>query len=276
MKRNKRIRTSLALVFIVFSCTLVLIPLYFTVLNSFKPYPEIAANIAALPREATLNNIKEAWTRLNYPLVLLNTLIVTVFSAIGTVILSGMTGYWLARHQNRFTRLCYVLILCGMSVPFQCIMITFARMIGLLNLGNRYLGVIMSNWTFSLPMSVFLVTGAVKSLPVEIEESAVIDGCSPINLYWRIVFPPTKGTMFTIVSLEVLKYWNNYLMTQFILTKPQRRTIQIAMMSLFNEAMFSWDVAVAAVTLSILPLFIFFVIAQKQVLSSATVGAVKG
>ncbi len=276
MKRNKRIRTSLALVFIVFSCTLVLIPLYFTVLNSFKPYPEIAANIAALPREATLNNIKEAWTRLNYPLVLLNTLIVTVFSAIGTVILSGMTGYWLARHQNRFTRLCYVLILCGMSVPFQCIMITFARMIGLLNLGNRYLGVIMSNWTFSLPMSVFLVTGAVKSLPVEIEESAVIDGCSPINLYWRIVFPLTKGTMFTIVSLEVLKYWNNYLMTQFILTKPQRRTIQIAMMSLFNEAMFSWDVAVAAVTLSVLPLFIFFVIAQKQVLSSATVGAVKG
>lgn len=276
MKRNKRIRTSLALVFIVFSCTLVLIPLYFTVLNSFKPYPEIAANIAAFPREATLNNIKEAWTRLNYPLVLLNTLIVTVFSAIGTVILSGMTGYWLARHQNRFTRLCYVLILCGMSVPFQCIMITFARMIGLLNLGNRYLGVIMSNWTFSLPMSVFLVTGAVKSLPVEIEESAVIDGCSPINLYWRIVFPLTKGTMFTIVSLEVLKYWNNYLMTQFILTKPQRRTIQIAMMSLFNEAMFSWDVAVAAVTLSVLPLFIFFVIAQKQVLSSATVGAVKG
>lgn len=276
MKRNKRIRISLALVFIVFSCTLVLIPLYFTVLNSFKPYPEIAANIAAFPREATLNNIKEAWTRLNYPLVLLNTLIVTVFSAIGTVILSGMTGYWLARHQNRFTRLCYVLILCGMSVPFQCIMITFARMIGLLNLGNRYLGVIMSNWTFSLPMSVFLVTGAVKSLPVEIEESAVIDGCSPINLYWRIVFPLTKGTMFTIVSLEVLKYWNNYLMTQFILTKPQRRTIQIAMMSLFNEAMFSWDVAVAAVTLSILPLFIFFVIAQKQVLSSATVGAVKG
>ncbi len=276
MKRNKRISTFLALAFIVFSCTLVLIPLYFTVLNTFKPYPEIAANIAAFPHEATLNNIKEAWTRLNYPLVLLNTLIVTVFSAIGTVILSGMTGYWLARHQNRFTRLCYVLILCGMSVPFQCIMITFARMIGLMNLGNRYLGVIMSNWTFSLPMSVFLVTGAVKSLPIEIEESAVIDGCSPINLYWRIVFPLTKGTMFTIVSLEVLKYWNNYLMTQFILTKPQRRTIQIAMMSLFNEAMFSWDVAVAAVTLSILPLFIFFVIAQKQVLSSATVGAVKG
>lgn len=127
-----------------------------------------------------------------------------------------------------------------------------------------------------MPMSVFLVTGAVKALPLEIEESAVIDGCSPMSLYWRIVFPLTKGTMFTIVCLEVLKYWNNYLMTQFILTKPQLRTIQIAMMSLFNEALFSWDVAVAAVTLSILPLFVFFVISQKQVMSGATVGAVKG
>ena len=187
-----------------------------------------------------------------------------------------MTGYWITRHNNWFTKLCFVLILCGMSVPFQCIMITFAKMIGLLKLGNHYLGVILSNWTFSMPMSVFLVTGAVKALPLEIEESAVIDGCSPMSLYWRIVFPLTKGTMFTIVCLEVLKYWNNYLMTQFILTKPQLRTIQIAMMSLFNEALFSWDVAVAAVTLSILPLFVFFVISQKQVMSGATVGAVKG
>ena len=276
MKRNKMIRTALTLAFVIFSCSLVLVPLYFTVLNSFKPYSEIAANIAAFPHSPTLANFKEAWKRLHFPLVLFNTLVITVFSAVGTVILSGMTGYWLARHQNRFTKLCYVLILCGMSVPFQCIMITFARMTGLLNMGNKYIGVIMSNWTFSLPMSVFLVTGAVKSLPIEIEESAVIDGCTPLSLYWRIVFPLTKGTMFTIVSLEVLKYWNNYLMTQFILTRQQMRTIQIAMMSLFNEALFSWDVAVAAVTLSILPLFIFFVVAQKQVLSSATVGAVKG
>ena len=276
MKKKKMLNTALVLAFVIFSCCLVLIPLYFTVLNSFKPYAEIAANIAAFPKNPTLKNFAEAWKRLNYLKVLFNTLIITIFSAIGTVILSGMAGYWIARHKNKFTKLCFVLILCGMSVPFQCIMITFAKMIGFLKLGNHYTGVILSNWTFSLPMSVFLVTGAVKALPIEIEESAVIDGCSPMALYWKIVFPLTKGTMFTIVSLEVLKYWNNYLMTQFILTKPQLRTIQIAMMSLFNEALFSWDVAVAAVTLSILPLFIFFVLSQKQVMSGATVGAVKG
>ena len=155
MKKAKRLYLFLALAFIIFSCCLVIIPLYFTVLNSFKPYSEIAANIAAFPRNPTLNNFKEAWRRLDFLRVLGNTLIVTIFSAIGTVILSGMTGYWITRHNNWFTKLCFVLILCGMSVPFQCIMITFAKMIGLLKLGNHYLGVILSNWTFSMPMSVF-------------------------------------------------------------------------------------------------------------------------
>jgi len=120
------------------------------------------------------------------------------------------------------------------------------------------------------------VTGAVKNVPIGIEEAAIIDGCGNLQLFWRIVFPLIKGTMFTIVSLNVLTYWNDYLMTQFILTKTENRTIQIAMQSLFNEAFFSWDTAVAAVTLSITPLFIFFVIAQKQVIGGATAGSVKG
>ena len=276
MKRHRAIWMMLKLLFIIISCLLVIIPLYFTVLNSFKTYSEIAENIAALPVHPTMNNFKEAWRRLNFARVLGNTLVVTIFSALGTVVLSGMTGYWIARHKNIFTEICNVLILCGMCVPFSGVMITFAKIIGLLNLGNHYIGVIISFWTFSLPMSVFLVTGAVKSIPIEIEESATIDGCSAFNLYWRISFPLMKGTIFTIVTLEILKYWNNYLMTQFILTKAKMRTIQIAMMSLFNETMFSWDTAVAAVTLSILPLFIFFIIAQKQVLSGETVGSVKG
>ena len=134
MKRNRRIQIGISLAFIIFSCCLVVVPLYFTVLNSFKPYSEIAVNIAALPQAPTLDNFAEAWQRLNYPRVLANTLIITVFSAGGIVVLSGMSGYWITRHENRFTKICYILILCGMSVPFQCVMITFAKMIGLLNL----------------------------------------------------------------------------------------------------------------------------------------------
>ena len=276
MKKKRLFLTAVKLLIIIISCVIVLIPLWFTVLNSFKPYGEIAANIAAFPKEPTMANFISAWQRLNFLNAFKNTLIITFFSIIGCVVLSGMTGYWIARHKNWFTTLCNGLIMAGMSVPFQCVMITFAKMIGKLKLGNTYTGVVISFWVFSLSMAVFLVTGAVKSVPVEIEEAAIIDGCSAWNTYWRVVFHLTKGTTFTIVSLQILKFWNDYLMSQFILTKPALRTIQIAMMSLFNEAMFSWDTAVAAVTLSILPLFIFFLFAQKQVLGGATAGAVKG
>ena len=276
MTRKKRIHTMIRLVLIGLSSLIVIIPLYFVVLNTFKPYSEIAANIAAWPKAPTLANFREAFRRLNFWLALKNTVVITVFSSIGCVVLSGMSGYWIARHPNVFTRTWEILIMCGMCIPFQCIMITFAKMIGLLKLGNHLFGVILSFWVFSLPMSMFLVTGTVKSVPYEIEEAAVIDGCRPLSLYWLVVFPLIKGTMFTIVSLNVLTYWNDYLMTQFILTKNAYRTLQITMQSLFNEAFFSWDTAVAAVTLSILPLFLFFVLAQKQVLDGVTAGSVKG
>ncbi len=276
MKKKKNFWMAVTTLVIAITCIIVMIPLYYTVLNSFKPYSEIAADISALPKNFTLANYKDAWGRLKFPRALMNTVIVTVFSSIGCILFSGTTGYWIARHKNKVTSFWNILFISGMCVPFQGIMIGFAKMIGILNLGNHYIGIILSLVVYSLPMSIFLVTGAVKSVPYEIEEAAIIDGCSNLQLYWKVVFPLIKGTMFTIVSLEALNYWNDYLMTQFILTKETKRTLQIAMQSLFNEAFFSWDTAVAAVTLSILPMFIFFVIAQKQIMGGMMAGAVKG
>ncbi len=275
-KFKERADVVIRLILVAVSVIIILIPIYYTVMNSFKDAKEIADNISALPKHPNLDNYKDAWRRLNFPVAFKNTFIVTLFSTIGVVIFASMNGYWIARHNNPFTKVWTVLFLSGMSVPFQCIMITFAKMIGLLNLGNKYFGVVVSFWALSIPMAMFLTSGAVKSIPIEIEEAAIIDGCNAFTTFWLVVFPLIKGTIFTIASLNVLTYWNNYLMTQFILTKKNMRTIQIAMQSLFNEALFSWDTAVAAVSLSMLPLFIFFIIAQKQVLGGATAGAVKG
>ncbi len=113
-------------------------------------------------------------------------------------------------------------------------------------------------------------------MPVEIEKSALIDGCSSFKTYWLIVFPLIRANIFTVATINTLWFWNDYLMTQLMLSKKNLRTIQISMQALFNEAFFAWDVALAALTLAILPLFIFFVIAQKQVLAGAAAGALKG
>lgn len=277
MKRRNQLDTAIRLIIMIISGLIVVFPLVLTVMNSFKTASEIGDNILALPTSLKLDNFVEAWKRLNFASALKQTFLVSLLSTAGEVVLAGMTGYWIVRHPNKFTKTWHTLIMCAMCVPFQCIMITFSKvMVGVFHLGNTVFGVSLAFWVMTLPMSMFLVSGAVKSVPIEIEEAAQIDGCGALMTYWRIVFPMIRGTIFSIITLNLMKYWNDYMMTSFILTKKPTRTIQIAVHMLFNDTYFTWPVAVAAVTLSVLPLFIFFVIAQKQVMGGVTDGAVKG
>jgi len=255
---------------------IVLVPFYIVVVNSFKPYPEIAKYIFNLPQNFTGKNYTEAWRRLNFANSLKNTFTISVLSNFGGVVFSSMCGYWICRHQNKGTKLVFYILIAFMSIPFQALMIPFAKITSRAHLTNSLLGLSVCFWALTVPISTFITTGAVKSVPVEIEESALIDGCSHFRMYWFIVFPLIKSSVFTYITINTLWFWNDYLMTQLMLSKKSLRTIQISMQALFNEAFFAWDVALAALTLSILPLFIFFVIAQKQVLEGAAAGAVKG
>jgi len=255
----------------------VLVPFYIIIINSFKPYAQIARDIFSLPGDSfTLVNYQNAWRRLNFANSLKNTAIISIFSNIGGVVFSSMTGYWITRHPNRFTKKCYYVIIAFMSIPFQALMIPFAQLTRNLNLSNSLWGISICFWAMTVPISTFIIAGAVKAIPVEIESSARIDGCNSLTTYWRIVFPQIKGSVFTVATINTLWFWNDYLMTQLVLSKNSLRTIQISMQSLFNEAFFAWDVALAALTLSILPLLVFFIIAQKQVLAGVSAGAVKG
>lgn len=260
-----------------FICLLiVLVPFYIIVTNSFKPYSEIAKHIFGLPQNFTLRNYSEAWRRLNFANSLKNTVVIAVLSNIGGVVFSSMCGYWITRNPNKGTRIIFFVLIAFMSIPFQALMIPFAKITNKMHLTNSLFGLSVCFWALTVPISTFITSGAVKSVPVEIEESALIDGCSQLKMYWIIVFPLIKASIFTFATINTLWFWNDYLMTQLMLSKKSLRTIQISMQALFNEAFFAWDVALAALTLAILPLFIFFVIAQKQVLEGASAGAVKG
>lgn len=279
MKLGARRRLGIAIrAAVLLACLcVVLVPFYIIVTNSFKPYADIARDIFSLPGENfTFDNYLSAWDRLNFGNSLKNTAIITVLSNFGGVVLCSMTGYWITRHTNCFTRICFFVFIAFMSIPFQALMIPFARLTKNLGLSNSLVGISICFWAMTVSLSTFIVAGAVKSIPVEIESAARIDGCNALTTFWRIVFPQIKGSVFTVATINTLWFWNDYLMTQLVLSKNSLRTIQISMQALFNEAFFAWDVALAALTLSILPLFIFFIIAQKQVLAGASAGAVKG
>lgn len=277
MGKRRRLNIGLWTLFL-FACLIVtLVPFYIIVVNSFKTYADISRNIFSLPGSGfTLSNYSEAWRRLNFANSLKNTAIISVFSNFGGVVFCSMAGYWITRHPNRFTRACYYVIIAFMAIPFQALMIPFSRLTTQLHLSNSLMGMIVCFWAMTVSISTFIISGSVKAVPVEIESAANIDGCGALTTFWLVVFPQIKGPIFTVATINTLWFWNDYLMTQMVLSKNALRTIQISMQSLFNEAFFAWDVALAALTLSILPLFIFFIIAQKQVLAGASAGAVKG
>ena len=254
-----------------------LVPFYIIVVNSFKPYAEISRDIFAWPgKNFTTYNYSEAWRRLNFANSLKNTAFISIFSNFGGVVFCSMAGYWITRHPNRFTKACFFVFIAFMAIPFQALMIPFARLTNQLNLSNSLPGMVVCFWAMTVSISTFIVSGAVKAVPAEIESAANIDGCNALQTFFLIVYPQIKGSVFTVATINTLWFWNDYLMTQMVLSKNALRTIQISMQSLFNEAFFAWDTALAALSLSILPLFIFFVIAQKQVLAGASEGAVKG
>lgn len=277
MGSRHRLAVGVRTVVLLLNLMLVLVPFYIIIVNSFKPYAEIARDIFGLPgKNFTFDNYISAWHRLNFGNALKNTAIITVLSNFGGVFLCSMTGYWITRHPNRFTKACFFVFIAFMSVPFQALMIPFARLTKNLGLSNSLVGISICFWAMTVSLSTFIISGAVKAIPVDIESSALIDGCNSLTTFWCIVFPQIKGSVFTVATINTLWFWNDYLMTQLVLSKNSLRTIQISMQALFNEAFFAWDVALAALCLSILPLFIFFVVAQKQVLAGVSAGAVKG
>ena len=276
MYTRSKLNKTVTLILLIISLVIMLSPFYFIVVNSFKPMSEIAADGFALPKHFSFDNYTNAWTRLKFGRALWNTTAVTVTSAIGPVILGSMAGYWFARHFNKLTKPLYMFMIGSMAIPFQAVMIPFAKIAKAMHLMNSIWGLAVCFCTFSLPISIFLVFGATKSVSLEIEEAAIIDGCSPMMLFWRVVFPLIKPAVMTFSIINSFWYWNDYLMTQMMLTRPALRTIQLSMQSMFNEAFYAWDTALAALTLSLIPMLIVFTLLQKNVLEGISAGAVKG
>ena len=200
---------------------------------------------------------------------------ITVFSVAAIILFTSMTAYYLTRVKTGVTNVLYYMFVFSMIVPFQMVMFTLSLVADRTGLRTPW-GIIIIYLGFGAGLAVFMFCGFVKSIPLEIEEAAIIDGCSSFMLFWRVVFPLIKPAVMTFSIINIFWYWNDYLMTQMMLTRPALRTIQLSMQTLFNEAFYAWDTALAALTLSLIPILIVFTLLQKNVLEGISAGAVKG
>lgn len=255
---------------------LFLVPFYFLLVNSVKSFAEILLDAAAWPTEVIWSNYNRAWNIMNFPRVFRNSLFITIISNAGLVLISALSAYRFVRHPTRFNNLIFTFFVAAMVIPFQSIMIPLMKVANWFNLLDSRIGLFVCYLGFGVSMSVFLFHGFVKSIPVEIEESAVVDGCSPLGVFWRIVFPLLKPMTVTIIIVNSLWIWNDFLLPSLLLGRTELRTIPLSTYSFFGQYTKQWDLALAALVMGITPIILFFLTLQRQIIEGITAGSVKG
>ncbi|MGG0473168.1 carbohydrate ABC transporter permease [Priestia aryabhattai] len=252
-----------------------LVPFYYVLSNSLKSFAEILSNTSALPTTIQFQNFVNAFHQMNYLKVLSNSLIITVISNAVLVIFCSMAAYMLVRTKKKISSIIFMAFVAAMVIPFQSIMIPLVKVAGNLNLLNSIWGIVIMYLGFGSGMTIFLYHGFIKGIPVELEEAAIIDGCSRLGVFWKIVFPLLKPITVTVVILNSLWIWNDFLLPSLVLQDPELRTIPLATFFFFGQYTKQWDLALAALVISIIPLLIFFFAMQKHIVKGITSGSIK-
>ena len=233
-------------------------------------------NAAGWPKVFVWDNYVKVWGIMKFPRAFSNSLIITVVSNIGLALMSAMAAYRMVRKPSRFNRILLLLFVSAMVIPFQSIMIPLVKVAAELDLMNSRLGLIICYFGFGISLNVFLFHGFIKSIPKEIEEAAVVDGCTPYGVFWKVVFPLLKPMTITIILLNSLWIWNDFLLPSLVLHDAAIRTIPLQTYSFFGQYTKQWDLALAGLSLGVAPMIIFFLFMQKHIIEGVSAGAVKG
>lgn len=251
-------------------------PLWILFMNSFKPLNAIIADPLGLPSEWKWENYVAAWNILNIPRALKNTAILSLGAVGGILLLTTMTAYWSERHPTLCSRIFGNLILLSVLVPFATIMLPLVQVMKALELNNTLFGAVLSYWGIGFAFAYFLIRSGVKTLPYELEEAAQMDGAGRIYVFFRIVFPLLAPTVFSVFVMDMFWVWNDFMVPLVLLNNESHSTVQLAVNRLFGMYNSRWDVALPALSMSMLPIIIVFLLMQRKIVGGVMAGAIKG
>lgn len=248
-------------------------PFYLMIVNALKTKKQIFSGVLGLPDALALGNFVQAFADLEFLKSLFNSVLITGFSVAVIIIFSAMAGYALARNKSKLSGGLFFVFVAAMLIPFQSVMIPLVSIFGQGNMLNAA-GLIFMYLGFGCSLSIFLYHGAMTSIPKSLDEAAIIDGANRFQLFWYIIFPLLKPISVTVGILNVIWIWNDYLLPSLVLNEANA-TIPLKMFFFFGEYTKQWHLALAGLTLAIIPVIIFYFFAQKQILKGVSEGAVK-
>lgn len=255
---------------------LILGPIFVIFINSMKTMQEAGRNFFALPSGLNFDNYKELFGRSDFWSSFRNSTIVTVTSVTLIVLIIPALSYAVARNLNKkYYKMLYYYILAGIFIPFQVLMLPMVKQMTQLKLLNQF-GLILLHLTFSLPTGLFLFVNYIRSLPAEVEEAARVDGCNVFQTYVQIVFHLIKPMIATIIVMDSLGCWNNFMMALLILNKSHNMwTLPLMQYNFKAEFSFNYTMAFTAYIVCMIPIVIVYALGQKYIIKGLTAGAVK-
>lgn len=277
-KKMCKHHTLLTVIFTIISVMYVY-PIILVVINSFKKKAYISKAPFALPSNKTfvgLENYVRGIKKTGLIPAFGWTVFITVLSVAVIILCCSMTAWYVVRVRNAATKVIYMACLIAMVVPFQMEMYTLSKIANMLHMDNPW-GIIIIYLGFGAGLAVFMFTGFVKSIPLEIEEAAMIDGCTPIQTFFQVVMPIMKPTCITVSILQAMWIWNDYLLPSLVLNTKKYKTLSIAVQYLKGGyGSVDMGAMMGVLVISIIPIIVFYLLCQKYIIDGVVAGAVKG
>lgn len=252
-------------------------PVFLMFINSAKPFGEVVMDVIALPSQFEWANYSYVMEKMQYGRLFMNNVLITSIGIVGIISFASMSAYILNRKKNRYTKIAHLLITTPMLIPFQTIMITLLKVMNVINLSGSRVGLGIQYWGFGIPMAAFIYSNFMSTIPKEIDESAFIDGAGTFRTFRSIIFPLLKSVTFTVVVLDVMWIWNDFLLPLLMVNSAnETKTLVLAAYSFVGQFNTQWHYAMAAMVLAVLPSIIIFILLQKYIVEGVVAGAVKG
>lgn len=253
---------------------IVLIPFGLILLNSLKTTQDAARMNMKWPAKLEFGNYFQVMEEGNMIRSFFNSLFIATFCVIIGITVSAMAAYVISRYKSRLNRFCFYFFFVGLIAPVNYI--TTLRVMKFLNLTNTYRGMILLNSALAIPFAVFLFHGFIVTVPIEIDEAGVIDGCGPWSLFFRVVFPLLKPVTITAAVLTFISCWNDFTTPLYILNDSRKWGMIISVYNFWGLYTSEWNLICAVIVLTLAPIMIVYIFAQKYIIAGMTAGSVKG
>lgn len=278
MEKGRKTNKILTILLIIGTIT-IFFPLYMAVIIAFKKPSEMTNDVAgalSLPKSWSFSNFSEAMRVTDFWHSLGNSLLITLVTIVLAILIHSIAGYVIGRGMRKIKgfKFIYFYIVSGMFVPFSILMMPLVKQTAQMGIGNRF-GVIVLYLVFYMPMNVLLYSGYLKNIPEAMEEAANIDGASTWTTYWRVIFPMMKPMHATVAILTALGTWNDVMTPLVIMSGTGQNTLPLAQLNFQSQFGTNYNLAFASYILALIPILIFYVICQKQILNGVANGAVK-